>query len=339
MDQIPDVLRIIPRAPILSTKHATLDIETRLVLMTQPLSIENPDWTYLITTRTAGSRLWFTKNPELEQRILGSLARYQEIHEVRFFAFVMMGNHYHLIAQFPKRNRALFMRDFNSAVARLVGRHVKSHGRRAVWARRYAYQVLPRDEDIRHWYYYCALNPVSSGITETIEEYRNFNSHFDSIRGIERTYKWVDWSAYLMKSRGAKPVSPEQFSREYTLRFSRLPGYGDLSQEEYGSRTSAILEERRVEAVLKRRNRGEGFLGWERASLQKPGAMPRATKTSKRNSHRPLVLSRCNATRAAFLRLYFQIRATYRAVSAAFRQGEAALFPTGTYPPPRLVPA
>ena len=88
--------------------------------MAQPLSIESKDWVYFITTRTAGSRLWLVGNQGLENQILGYLGKYQQRYEAEIYGFILMGNHYHLMASFPKMNRALFMRDFNSAVARAV---------------------------------------------------------------------------------------------------------------------------------------------------------------------------------------------------------------------------
>ena len=147
--------------------------------MSQPLSIENPDWVFLITTRTSGSRLWLVNNKQLLDSILGVLAKYSIKYKAILYGFIVMGNHYHLLAQFPERNKALFMRDFNSALARVVGRYVKQHGRRSVWARRYSCQALTRAEDVRNWFFYVALNPVSSGIVQDVSNYLSYNSFED----------------------------------------------------------------------------------------------------------------------------------------------------------------
>lgn len=308
--------------------------------MGQPLSIENEEWVSLITTRTACSRLWFINNPELENQILGCLARYQNIYEVILYGFVIMGNHYHLLARFPKCNRALFMRDFNSAVARLVGRNVNEHGRRSVWARRYAHQVLPREEDILHWFLYVALNPVSSGIVRDIHEYDSYNSFFDAKNGIRRKYMWYNWSQYLMSKRCNSDAKLEDFGTEYTLTFSRIPGYHGLPHNRYEANLNRLALARQDEIVKDRLSIGKGFLGAERRRQQRPGTVPRYTKLSSRNSPRPLVLTLCKAARRRFLDLYFLIRDRFDQVSALFRAGRLTqVFPKGTYPPPRLVPA
>lgn len=308
--------------------------------MAQPLSIEDTSWTYLITTRTAGSKLWLVNNPELEKLILGILARYQEIYGVIIYAFVLMGNHYHLLARFPNRNRAPFMRDFNSAVARVIGRYVKAHGRRSVWARRYSYQIVPRNEDILHWFFYIALNPVSSGITRSIREYPSYNSFFDAARGHARKYSWIDWSAYLMKSRYNSSLAPSDFSREYTLRFTRLPGFSDLCDQDYFNKLHTILSERESTIVAQRESQGAGFLGVLKLRSQAAGSTPRTTKTSSRYSFRPLVLSLCPIARRRILDIYFAILERFRQASTAFRSGHLkTVFPSGTYRPPLLVPA
>jgi REP element-mobilizing transposase RayT len=306
--------------------------------MAQPLSIEAPEKRYLITTRTSGSRLWFINNPALEEKILGCLARYREIHEVIIFGFILMGNHYHLLAQFPKGNRAAFMRDFNSATARIIGRYVSEHGRRSVWARRYSKEELPRDEDLMHWFFYLALNPVSSGLLPSINAYPSYNSFFDAIEGRVRTFRWIDWSKYLLKKRHNPNVTPDDFAKEYELSYTRLPNLKELSEAEYKSELLGRLEERTHDLVKERRENGKGFLGLKLLKRQRPGARPKNTKISHRYSFRPLVLTLCRETRSRVLEAYFAILDKYKKASKAFRSGElSADFPRGCYSPQRFV--
>ena len=304
--------------------------------MAQPLSIEDKNHSYFITTRTANSRLWLINNKELEEQILAILARYQQIYSVILYAFVIMGNHYHLIAKFPEGNRAAFMRDFNSAVARLIGRSVNVHGRRSVWARRYSHQVLMRPEDLTHWFYYAALNPVSSGIVRNNADYPSFNSFYDAASGTQKAYKWIDWSAYILKKRYSDIVKPQDFVKEYTLTFSKLPEFEQLSPEEYKTALMDKLAEREKIAVDERIKNGRGFLGKDKIKLQTVGACPRFSKTSTRRSFRPLILTLCKETKKHYLGIYFAIRDWFLKASKAFREGELSVeFPPGTYSPSR----
>ena len=303
--------------------------------MAQPLSIEDPEQTYLITTKTAGSRLWLINNEGLERYILGALARYQEIHGVILYAFVIMGNHYHLLARFPNANRALFMRDFNSAVARLVGRYVKVHGRRSVWARRYSHQVVPRAQDIRHWFYYVGLNPVISGLVRNNRNYPSYNSFYDAASGLERTFSWIDWSAYLLARRSRPEVKPQDYAKDYTLKFSKLPDNKASSDEEYQRELLKELLERQESEIQKRIAQGKGFLGVAKLKAQAVGSLPKNPKTSTRYSFRPLVLTLCGHTKNAYLKSYFYTLRLYNESSRMFRNGNRNIgFPLRTYPPP-----
>lgn len=305
--------------------------------MAQPLSIENEAHISFITTRTAGSRLWFLHNKFLEERILGCLAKYQNIYKVTIYAFILMGNHYHLIAKFPEKNRALFMRDFNSMVARLVGRYVQTHGRRSLWARRYAHQVLLNPEDVHHWFFYTALNPVSSGIVPHIKSYTAYNSFFDAATQNSRIYKWIDWSKFISKKSYNTNVVEDDFSTPYTLTYSKLPGYEETSINEYQKllNNEVALREQRIRE--EREIKKQGFLGTARLHAQKLGTCPKETKTSGRYSIRPLALSLCQESRRLFLEGYFALKAMFTDASYRFRNGDFSItFPQGTYPPPRL---
>ncbi len=70
-----------------------------------------------MTTRTQASRLWFPNNKPLERSVLSYAAKYTTRYEVKLYALAVEGNHIHGVMDFPKLNRADFMRDFNSSVA------------------------------------------------------------------------------------------------------------------------------------------------------------------------------------------------------------------------------
>lgn len=304
--------------------------------MGQPLSIENAEWTYLITTRTAGSKLWLINNPALEKAILGCLAKYQERYNVIIYGFIIMGNHYHLLAKFPQMNRAIFMRDFNSSVARIVGRMVKQHGRRSLWARRYSWQVLLEEEDIRHWFFYLSLNPVSSGITSSINQYPSYNSFQDAIHLRKKKYRWVDWSAYIIRKSYDQLARPTDFEREYELTFSPIPGEYKVYAEQLS--TELLVREENLREV--RKINGQGFLGIRKILTQSPGISPRSSKTSTRTSYRPLILTLSVETKRKFLEVYFAIVDLFKESSIKFRTScFPVIFPEGTYCPPKLTPA
>jgi hypothetical protein len=119
----------------------------------------------------------------------------------------------------------------------------------------------------------------------------------------------------------------------YRYRLVRLPGYEDLSQEEYAKLMREKLAER-TKAVLEARE-DKPVLGAERLSEIKPGSRPKKTKTSGPRDHRARVLSKDSERRSAGETWYFSIYFEYREASKNYRSGDLdAKFPNGTYKPP-----
>lgn len=302
--------------------------------MSQDLSFEHLELAFFATTRTICSLLWFVNNPALDERILAYLAKYQERYGVVIYAFVIMGNHYHLIACFPMGNKAAFFRDLNSMIAKLTGSKVENYGGGKLWARRVRVQALPNPEDIKDRMFYAALNPVAAGLVQKLSDYTSYNSFSDAIRDTRRKFKVTNWEAYNNRKRHDPTVTIAEYTTTHTLTFSRLPGYEELSRREYVDVMNKELETRRQEVVENRIKSGKGFATREALRKLIPGTKPKTTKTSTRTSHRPLVLTRCKETRKQFLDWYFSLLNAYKEISRRFRNGETSIeFPPGTYRP------
>ena len=305
--------------------------------MGQPLRQEDSSSANLLTTRTENSRLWFVNNTDLEHEILAALAKYQSNYGVTLYAFALQGNHDHLASSFPNANRAMFMRDLNSQIARLCKRRIPEVGRGKFWERRYASQELPRNEDIEEYFFYCALQAVQSGLAERPENYPGYNSFMDAINGVEREFVHTDWVRYQNARRFNPDVDISRYQTRYRLKYSRLPGYEHLSQDNYREMMLRKLEDRRLAVVEKRLKAGKPFPNAKALREVKPGSLPRFTKQSTRHSKRPIVLCSCPQTRNERLSSYFSLVSQYKDASARYLKGDlSAPFPPGTYRPPLL---
>lgn len=303
--------------------------------LSQPLRIESPDKWSLATSRTIRSELLFVNNKRLEEHTLKFLARYRQRHGVKLYAFCIMGNHVHTVALFPKSNRAPFFRDLNARIAEGVRHTVDDFDSGPVFARRYAEQAIVAPPDLEDYLFYCALQPVAAGLCQKISEYPGYNSFNDAISGVERRYRYVNWEGYNAARKSTPGVNIKDFTTVHVLKYERLPGYEELSQKEYRELMLRKLEERRVAIVAERRARGLGFLGAEALRGVTPRSRPYETKTSTRESRRPLVLTRCGETKRRFLAWYFGVLEAFRAVSRLYREGRLdVVFPPGTYRPP-----
>lgn len=268
---------------------------------------------------------------------MGLLAKYQNLYGVTIYSFVMMGNHYHLIAKFPNRNKSAFMRSFNSGIARKAKVFIRGFEGR-LWERRYADQAIRGNDAVENWFFYSALNPVLAGISRTIDEYENYNSFLDSIYGVVRKYRVFNATAYYIAKRWGADVRPSDFYEEYKLMFTELPGNEDYSKQDYREQMQIRFEERRLEAIKERTSARKGFMTKSQRAVLVPGQKPRFTKTSYRYSFRPLVLTLCRIAREEFLNFYFSLVNVYREASIRYSRGDPdVLFPSGTYKPPIFV--
>lgn len=308
--------------------------------MAQDLSIECRDAIYFITARTMCSRLWFVNNKRLQETILAYLAKFAEEFSAKLYGFTLMGNHYHLLASFPLANRADFLRAFNSVIATKTNALVAAYEGGKLWGRRARAQLLPNPEDVEHYFFYAALNPVSSGLCQRLSDFDGYSSFSDSISNREREFQLVNFAEYNSRKRFNPHLTIQECTKTYYLRFERLPGLEHLSSADYRVLMLESLEERRQRAVAARVASGGGFATRSQLRATKPGTRPHHSKQSARDSYRPLCLTLCAQTRARVTEWYFAIRDAYREASKRFRAGDLTVaFPPGTYRPHLRVPA
>ena len=305
--------------------------------MSQQLSYELPNTAFFITIRTLGSRLWLVNNKKLEEVLLGYLAKYQEMYEIKVYGFIIMGNHLHLLLGFPLGNKAQFMRAFAAIAAKAVIWNVPAHGVQKVWARRYASQAVLDEEALNERFAYLANNPISSGLCASLGEYNGYNSFSDQAAGINRAYKVVDFKAYHDKQRWSKDVNINDYTHEYRLTYSRLPGQEHLGDEDYGKWLREQVKLAGDFARTKRLEAGKGFGNRMLLKRSRPGQRPKHTKVSGRHSFRPIVFCSCKKRREEFIAWYFDLVRQFKAASERYLSGENDVeFPPGTYPPSRV---
>ena len=297
----------------------------------QPLRVEFTEHAQLITSRSINSQLWFVNNKTLQYRILAYLAKYKAKYGVLLYAFVLVGNHYHLLARFPKGQRSEFFRDFNARIAEAVRHLVPQFIGGPLFEKRFTPQILPLDLDLENYFFYCALQPVSSGLTQRISDYEQYNSFSDAISQREQVFKVFKYGKYNAAKRTNPYVNRDDFMEEYTLSYEKLPHLIELSSADYQKSLLTKLEQRRVEIVKDRLVREKGFLGKENLRRVVPGSLPRNTK---KGGIRPLVLSCCRETKQSILSWYFGVVTAYRKAVEKYRRGEFHTeFPPGTFRP------
>ncbi len=95
--------------------------------MARPLRIEYPHAHYHVTCRGNDRRSIFRDDGDREA-FLERLRRSLEIYEVKLHCYVLMNNHFHLVAETPKANLSEFMRHFNVAYTSFFNRQHRRTG-------------------------------------------------------------------------------------------------------------------------------------------------------------------------------------------------------------------
>jgi REP element-mobilizing transposase RayT len=297
--------------------------------------IESKDYASFTTTRTKHSELWFVNNKPFEEKILAFTAKYAEMYNVLIYAIAIEGSHVHQLASYPDENCSDFQRALNSIIAKIAPHYCVNYHNYKFWERRYSKELIPlHPDDIIDKFIYTVLQPVQDGLVERISDYPGYNCLSDAANGTRRTYKLVDWSSYNRARRGKKHVNIKDYTKEYTLKFERIPGLEHLTRKEYSKYIYQKVEEKRFELVKERRESGKGYVGREALLKTVSGTRARNPKKSTRYSHRPRVHSVCPERRQEAKNFYFTRQDSYKKASLRYRRGFLDTeFPPGMYRP------
>jgi hypothetical protein len=295
---------------------------------------ERADMACLNTIGTRNSELWFVNNKPLHLECMGHVAKCAKRYGVEVYAIAFEGTHVHDVSLYPNMNRADFKRDTNSAFVRAVKRNVPAYPGGSLWHRRYSSEFVPTHLDIKERFFYTFLQPMQDGICERISEFLGYHGFNDAIWGRELMFKTVDWTAFNKDRKRDPTVHIKDYTEIISFKFTRLPGYEHLSQEEYAHLMKEEFEVRRQAIVAERKAEGKGFLGIEGQRAIRAGQRAKNPKRSTRDHRRPRVLSIDPRAWKETMTWYFQIYFRYKEASRRYRAGDITVeFPQGTYKP------
>ncbi|MBI2605657.1 MAG: transposase [Deltaproteobacteria bacterium] len=131
--------------------------------------VQSPNHPYHITARS-NNGAYLGLEPETLWNIYNDYLHFlSTAFEVKIHAFVMMSNHFHLIASFPKLNISLAMNRFMTESARAINfeRMTINH----IYGSRYFACLIDNERYYRNVFRYLFQNPVRAGICTYVEDY------------------------------------------------------------------------------------------------------------------------------------------------------------------------
>ncbi len=160
--------------------------------MSRPLRIEIEDGIYHVTARGWGRRVIVRDNRD-RREWFNLLDRVVSRFGWRFFAWVLMDNHFHLFLQTPEANLSAGMHDLNSGYATWFNRRHRRVG--SLFQGRFK-AILVEDESYC-WTLsrYIHLNPVRARKVQRPEDYP-WSSYQHYLRS-RTAPEWLDWRSVL----------------------------------------------------------------------------------------------------------------------------------------------
>ena len=295
----------------------------------------NTDPSYIrhISIRTEGAQFRLIPRAEVNQVIGGVLAKYQEAFEIVIYAYTVLSNHLHILAQAPLANLWRFEQAVNREIAKRINRQQSTRGH--FWERRYDEQMVIDESDVLEAFLYVTCNAVSHGLVEHPLLWPGLNSYQHCLDGRDREYLFTDYTAFgkacqLAKNRG-KRVRISDYQSKHKLRITALPQYSQLSNKEIRKLLSALIKERTARIKKERKAQGLGFLGRERIQNQHHRDVPQTVKRSPR----PICYTKHFEAKKRFMEWFFPWLEGFREASKRFRSGDFSVqFPEHSIRPP-----
>ena len=124
---------------------------------------------YHITGRSNNKEHFFASPDEVWDIMLRRLRLLQIEYDLKISAFILMGNHFHLLVLTPKesidRIMFFFMKDVTRDLHKVTGRINR------IFGGRYKGCLIKDSRYLMNVYKYIYRNPVAAGLTDRVEEY------------------------------------------------------------------------------------------------------------------------------------------------------------------------
>jgi len=281
--------------------------------------------------RCQEGRYFLRPSRQLNELIVGVLARAQRRTSVQVSGVVVLSNHLHLsLWAVDTEKLSDFMEYVGGNLAREVNRLLGRSG--PVWASRYTDILVAEEEAIQvARLRYFLEQGCKEGLVSSPRHWPGIHLASAILSGRPLGGIWIDRTGLYNAGRGTgKRPRLVDFKKSETLELAPLPCWAHLSSEDYRQRVKELVEEIEVETAERHRINGTRPAGRRAVLAKSPRYRPK--KVKKRPA--PLVLAASKEARK-------KIRAAYREFLRQFRAAAERLqeidpdygFPESAQPP------
>jgi REP element-mobilizing transposase RayT len=268
-----------------------------------------------VTTRTIQGRFLLRPSEEGRRRIIGIVARAQQLYKVDVHAFVVLSNHWHLLASSQCGEQfASFMCYVNGNMAREMGRLNDWDG---PFGGRRARPIACVDDDAAiARLKYCFAQGVKEGLVETPEQWPGASTATALLGDMTLVGTWLDRDKLRLARRAAKlrgeTVSETAHTHQVTVQLTPLPQLRNLDSSKLRALHQKLVDEVVAEAA-EERNRADTLrvVGVDAVLNENPHSAPQQSKSSPA----PLCHTTCQLIRERFRLAYGLFVDCYRKAS------------------------
>jgi len=252
------------------------------------------------------------------------------------YAFVFLGNHYHILLKDNKGTLAAFLWYFQANLARAVNRELGRKGR--FWSREYDDVIVDGEKAFWDVYAYTVANAVKSGLVRTASEWPGWTSLDGALGDGRYTCELFNRTKYHNAGRRGQRRNKADFVERWSFTLA-VPD--SLKEKSKAERTVFLTETlKNAEAAFRKARGNLPPLGVRAILRQRPLARP------KNPSFRPRRRFHCSdpVQEHALVDGYRSFTVDYRAIyrrylaASASRKRTRIPWPDGSFPPSSMYP-
>ena len=139
------------------------------ITMPRPLLIRSETHPYHVTSRSNNKEFFPIPIRNVWEIMTKELSKASKEQSLAVHAFVLMGNHFHLLCHTPKGNLDEIMRDMLRNTTNKI--HMRAGNQNHLWGGRYKWSLIESQTHYFQVYRYIFQNPVRAGICKRVEDY------------------------------------------------------------------------------------------------------------------------------------------------------------------------
>jgi len=143
----------------------------------RPVLIRSEIHPYHITSRCNNKEFFPIPLEQVWRIMLNQLLRIHQNHRLAIHAFVLMGNHFHLLCHTPDANIDEVMHSLLRTSSLMISKRANSINH--LWGSRYKWSLIDNQSYYYQVYRYIYQNPLRVGLVSRVEDYRFSTIHLD----------------------------------------------------------------------------------------------------------------------------------------------------------------